>query len=108
MAARYHTSAAVQPDRGQVLQEGRDAAIARRRADSQRCRDRVAEVIEMMRRTRTPLSDTEITRRARAPPGLGNSPRRTPNSPCSRARHLRRRARRAPVRCWRDRRASAW
>lgn len=65
MAARYHTSAAVQPDRGQVLQEGRDAAIARRRADSQRCRDRVAEVIEMMRRTRIPLSDAEITRRAR-------------------------------------------
>jgi len=64
MAARKHTSTAVEPDRGQVLQEGRDAAVARRRADSQRCRARVAEVIEMMRRARTPLSDAEITRRA--------------------------------------------
>ena len=65
MTARNHPAAAVEPDRGQVLQEGRDAAIARRRADSQRCRDRVAEVIETMRRTRTPLSDAAITRRAR-------------------------------------------
>jgi hypothetical protein len=65
MAAHDCTAAAVEPDRGQILQEGRDAAIARRRVDSQRCRDRVAEVIEMMRRTRTPLSDAEITRRAR-------------------------------------------
>jgi hypothetical protein len=60
-----NTSVVVEPDRGQVLQAGRDSAVARRRADSQRCRDRVAEVIETMRRTRTPLSDAEITRRAR-------------------------------------------
>jgi hypothetical protein len=50
--------------RGQILDTGRAAAAARRRADSQRCRNRVAEVIEAMRRTRTPLTDTEITRRA--------------------------------------------
>ena len=65
MAASANASAATAPDRGQVLQAGRDAAVARRRADSQRCRDRVAEVIEAMRRTHTPLSDAEITRRAR-------------------------------------------
>jgi hypothetical protein len=65
MAVRTDASIATAPDRGQVLQVGRDAAVARRRADSQRCRDRVAEVIEAMRRTRTTLSDAEITRRAR-------------------------------------------
>src|SRR6266545_2068829 len=65
MAARTNASATPSPDRGQVLQAGRDAAAARRRADSQRCRDRVAEVIESMQRSRTPLSDAEITRRAR-------------------------------------------
>ena len=65
MAARANAAATPSPDRGQVLQAGRDAAAARRRADSQRCRDRVAEVIESMQRSRTPLSDAEITRRAR-------------------------------------------
>jgi hypothetical protein len=65
MAASNNASAATAPDRGQVLRAGRDAAVARRRADSQRCRDRVAEVIEAMQRTRAPLSDAEITRRAR-------------------------------------------
>jgi hypothetical protein len=65
MAASTNASTATAPDRGQVLQAGRAAAVARRRADSQRCRDRVAEVIEAMRRSRTPLSDAEITRRAR-------------------------------------------
>jgi hypothetical protein len=65
MAAHTDTSTVTTPDRQQVLQAGRDAAVARRRAESQRCRDRVAAVIEAMRRTRTPLSDAEITRRAR-------------------------------------------
>lgn len=51
--------------RREILETGRAAAAARRRADSQRCRNRVAEVIDAMRRTRTPLSDAEITRRAR-------------------------------------------
>jgi len=64
MAARANASATPSPDRGQILQSGRDAAVARRRADSQRCRDRVVQVIETMRRSRTPLSDAEITRRA--------------------------------------------
>ncbi|MBE1584026.1 hypothetical protein ACFPOI_28580 [Nonomuraea angiospora] len=52
------------PAREEILNAGRDAAIARRRAESQRCRDRVSAVIATMRRTRTPLSDAEITRRA--------------------------------------------
>jgi hypothetical protein len=51
--------------RQEILDTGRAAAAARRRADSQRCRNRVAEVIDVMRRTRTPLTDAEITRRAR-------------------------------------------
>jgi hypothetical protein len=52
--------------RQQILRAGRKAAAARRRADSQTCRDRVTAVIDDMRRGRTPLSDTEITRRAPA------------------------------------------
>lgn len=48
----------------EILQAGRAAAAARRRSDSERCRHRVADVMEEMRRTRAPLSDTEITRRA--------------------------------------------
>ena len=50
--------------RREILDTGRAAAAARRRADSQRCRNRVGEVIDVMRRTRTPLTDAEIARRA--------------------------------------------
>jgi len=50
--------------RREILDTGRAAAAARRRADSQRCRNRVGEVIDVMRRTQTPLTDAEITRRA--------------------------------------------
>jgi hypothetical protein len=51
--------------RGEILENGRSAAIARRRADSQRCRSRVADVIAAMQQACTPLTDAEITRRAR-------------------------------------------
>ena len=39
--------------RREILNTGRAAAAARRRADSQRCRNRVGEVIDVMRRART-------------------------------------------------------
>jgi hypothetical protein len=35
--------------RAQILRAGREAALVRRRADSQRCRDRVTTVIEQTR-----------------------------------------------------------
>lgn len=61
-------SAASRAGRANTLDAGREAAVARRRADSEKCRRRVLEVIAGMRRTRTPLSDTEITRRAEVNP----------------------------------------
>jgi hypothetical protein len=64
MAQASDTPPMVHAGRQEVLQAGRAAAVARRRADSERCRLRVADVIEEMRRARTPLSDAEITRRA--------------------------------------------
>ncbi|TRO57082.1 hypothetical protein [Streptomyces sp. IB201691-2A2] len=51
-----------------VLDAGRAAAARRRRADSERCRQRVLDVLATMRRSRTPLSDAEITRRAEVNP----------------------------------------
>jgi hypothetical protein len=51
-----------------VLDAGRAAAAQRRRADSERCRQRVLDVLATMRRSRTPLSDAEITRRAKVNP----------------------------------------
>lgn len=50
--------------RTSALEAGREAAVARRRADSEKCRRRVLDVIAGMRKTRAPLSDAEITRRA--------------------------------------------
>ncbi|WP_143074923.1 hypothetical protein [Streptomyces mangrovisoli] len=47
---------------------GRQAAAARRRADSEACRQRVLDVIAGMRKTRRALSDAEITRRAAVNP----------------------------------------
>jgi hypothetical protein len=47
-----------------VLDAGRAAAAARRRADSEACRQRVLDVLTSMRRNRKPFSDAEITRRA--------------------------------------------
>ncbi|KUN76619.1 hypothetical protein [Streptomyces griseoruber] len=51
-----------------ALDAGRQAAAARRRADSEACRQRVLAVIAGMRKTRGPLSDAEITRRAAVNP----------------------------------------
>lgn len=56
------------PERATVLDAGRQAAAARRRADSQACRQRVLDVIAGMRKTRRALSDAEITRRAEVNP----------------------------------------
>jgi hypothetical protein len=56
------------PARTAALDAGRAAATRRRRADSERCRQRVLNVLATMRRSRTPLSDAEITRRAEVNP----------------------------------------
>ncbi|MGW3954681.1 hypothetical protein ACWEKM_27960 [Streptomyces sp. NPDC004752] len=56
------------PERATVLDAGRQAAAARRRADSEACRQRVLDVIAGMRKTRKALSDAEITRRAAVNP----------------------------------------
>ncbi|WP_331729245.1 hypothetical protein OG592_43550 (plasmid) [Streptomyces avidinii] len=50
--------------RVEVLDAGRAAAVQRRRADSEQCRQRVLAVLAAMRRSRQVLSDAEITRRA--------------------------------------------
>lgn len=47
-----------------VLDAGRAAAVQQRRSDSARCRQRVLDVLAAMRKSRIPLSDAEITRRA--------------------------------------------
>ncbi|KAF2774874.1 hypothetical protein [Streptomyces sp. OM5714] len=54
--------------RAAALKAGRQAAAVRRRADSEACRQRVLDVIAGMRKTRGPLSDAEITRRAAVNP----------------------------------------
>ncbi|MEV8597352.1 hypothetical protein [Streptomyces sp. NPDC052012] len=51
-----------------MLEAGRAAAARRRRADSERCRQRVLDVLTTMRKSRTPFSDAEITRRAEVNP----------------------------------------
>ncbi|RPK48393.1 hypothetical protein EES39_09575 [Streptomyces sp. ADI92-24] len=47
-----------------VLDAGRAAAVQQRRSDSERCRQRVLDVLAAMRKSRISLSDAEITRRA--------------------------------------------
>lgn len=54
--------------RAAALDAGRQAAAARRRADSEACRQRVLAVIAGMRKSRRPVSDAEITRRAAVNP----------------------------------------
>ncbi|WP_327373080.1 hypothetical protein OG393_03565 [Streptomyces sp. NBC_01216] len=49
--------------RAEVLDAGRAAAVQRRRADSEQCRQRVLAVLAAMRKSRQALSDAEITRR---------------------------------------------
>ncbi|MFF2131677.1 hypothetical protein ACFVW1_41230 [Streptomyces olivochromogenes] len=56
--------AGIRSARTAVLDAGRAAAARRRRADSERCRQRVRTILATMRTSRTPLSDAEITRRA--------------------------------------------
>ncbi|MCQ1581214.1 hypothetical protein [Streptomyces parvus] len=51
-----------------ALDAGRAAAVQRRRADSEQCRQRVLDVLTAMRRNHQSLSDAEITRRARVNP----------------------------------------
>jgi hypothetical protein len=63
-AGRGDTGGLGRTARREILDIGRAEAAARRRADSQRCRNRVADVIDTMQRTHTALSDAEITRRA--------------------------------------------
>jgi hypothetical protein len=50
--------------RAAVLDAGRAAAVQLRRAHSERCQQRVLDIIARMRTSRTPLPDAEITRRA--------------------------------------------
>lgn len=54
----------VKRPRRAALDAGRAAAVRQRRADSERCRQKVLDVLAAMRKSRTPLSDAEITRRA--------------------------------------------
>ncbi|MEU6405373.1 hypothetical protein [Streptomyces sp. NPDC046985] len=54
--------------RTEALDAGRAAAVQRRRADSERCRQRVRDVLAAMRKSRQTLSDAEITRRAAVNP----------------------------------------
>jgi hypothetical protein len=53
---------------GQLVKQswtsGREAAVRQRRSDSERCRQKVLDVLAAMRKGRTPLPDAEITRRA--------------------------------------------
>ncbi|MGP3636878.1 hypothetical protein ACTU45_26575 [Streptomyces sp. 24-1644] len=54
--------------RAEVLDAGRAAAVQRRRADSEQCRQRVLNVLAAMRKSRQAFSDAEITRRAAVNP----------------------------------------
>ncbi|MEV0443531.1 hypothetical protein AB0I84_10665 [Streptomyces spectabilis] len=65
LAAPSQTSPA---RRAAALDAGRAAAVQRRRADSEQCRQRVLDVLTAMRRSHQSLSDAEITRRARVNP----------------------------------------
>jgi hypothetical protein len=56
---------AAKQTRAAVLDAGRAAAVQQRRADSERCRQRVLDVLAAMRKSRASLTDAEITRRAR-------------------------------------------
>ncbi|MGW2890641.1 hypothetical protein ACWDDN_36110 [Streptomyces griseoruber] len=60
--------ATIPASRAEVLDAGRAAAVERRRADSERCRQRVLDVLATMRKSRQALSDAEITRRAAVNP----------------------------------------
>ncbi|MFF9497935.1 hypothetical protein [Streptomyces flaveolus] len=60
--------ASIPGSRGEVLDAGGAAAVQRRRADSEQCRQRVLTVLAAMRKSRQALSDAEITRRAAVNP----------------------------------------
>lgn len=61
---RQPGQATIPASRAEVLDAGRAAAVQRRRADSEQCRQRVLIVLAAMRKSRQALSDAEITRRA--------------------------------------------
>ncbi|MEU2402603.1 hypothetical protein ABZ767_31085 [Streptomyces pseudogriseolus] len=68
-ASRKQSRQAPSPaSRIEVLDAGRAAAVRRRRADSEQCRQRVLDVLATMRKSRQALSDAEITRRAAVNP----------------------------------------
>ncbi|AUA07973.1 hypothetical protein GTZ89_46155 [Streptomyces sp. SID8382] len=60
--------ATIPASRAEVLDAGRAAAVQRRRADSEQCRQRILTVLAAMRKGRQALSDAEITRRAAVNP----------------------------------------
>lgn len=60
--------APIPASRVEVLDAGRAAAVRRRRADSEQCRQRVLNVLAAMRKSRQALSDAEITQRAAVNP----------------------------------------
>ncbi|MFE1028977.1 hypothetical protein ACFW5I_31155 [Streptomyces sp. NPDC058818] len=60
--------ATIPASRAGVLDAGRAAAVRRRRADSEQCRQRVLDVLTTMRKSRRDLTDAEITRRAAVNP----------------------------------------
>jgi len=59
-----HDTSGARQARAEVLDAGRAAAVQKRRSDSNRCRQQVLDVLTSMRKSRTVLSDAEITRRA--------------------------------------------
>jgi hypothetical protein len=60
--------ATIPASRAEVLDAGRAAAVQRRRANSEQCRQRVLDVLATMRKRRQALSDAENTRRAAVNP----------------------------------------
>lgn len=67
-APRKPGKATIPAARVEILDAGRAAAVQRRRADSEQCRQRVLTVLAAMRKSRQALSDAEITRRAAVNP----------------------------------------
>ncbi|MFF2812550.1 hypothetical protein ACFVT2_36350 [Streptomyces sp. NPDC058000] len=59
-----HGMSDIRRTRTVILDAGRAAAVQQRRSDSERCRQRVLDVLAEMRKSRISLSDAEITRRA--------------------------------------------
>lgn len=72
-AGKQPDRASIPASRAAVLDAVRTAAVRRRRADSEQCRQRVLDVLAAMRKSRQALSDAEITRRACVNPSTSSA-----------------------------------